>query len=101
MRIFKNNLVTNAQEPTTLEQGILDHVIIGAGFAGICMGIKLLEKKCTNFIILEKEAGVGGTWYKNTYPGAACDVPSHFYCYSFEPNPDWSQIYSSQQEIQA
>ncbi|MBL4740158.1 MAG: NAD(P)/FAD-dependent oxidoreductase, partial [Sneathiella sp.] len=101
MRTFKNSLDNDFQTQLTSKEAILDHVIIGAGFAGICMGIKLLEKNCDSFVILEKEAGVGGTWYKNTYPGAACDVPSHFYCYSFEPNPNWSQVYSSQQEIQA
>lgn len=77
----------------------LDVLVIGAGFSGICTGIKLLERGIRNFRIYEKSQGIGGTWYDNTYPGAACDVPSHFYCYSFEPNPDWSRIYSPQAEI--
>ena len=75
-------------------------LVIGTGFSGICCGIKLLEKGITNFRILEKSGGIGGTWWDNTYPGAACDVPSHFYCYSFEPNPDWTRVYSPQPEIQ-
>ncbi len=79
----------------------LDVLIIGAGFSGVCAAIKLLEKGITSFRIYEKSDGIGGTWYDNTYPGAACDVPSHFYCYSFEPNPRWSRVYSPQAEIQA
>ncbi len=78
----------------------LDVLVIGAGFSGICCGIKLLEKGISNFRIVEKSPGIGGTWWDNTYPGAACDVPSHLYCYSFEPNPNWSRIYSPGREIQ-
>ncbi|MEP3245610.1 MAG: NAD(P)/FAD-dependent oxidoreductase [Sneathiella sp.] len=80
-------------------QMILDVLVIGAGFSGICMGYRLLKEGMSNFVILEKTDGIGGTWYKNTYPGAACDVPSHFYCFSFAPNPDWSRVYSPQAEI--
>ena len=83
-------------------QGIdnpLDVMVIGAGFSGVCAGIKLLEAGISNFLIFEKSDAVGGTWFDNTYPGAACDVPSHFYCYSFEPNPNWSRVYSPQAEI--
>ena len=79
----------------------LDVLVIGTGFSGVCVGIKLLEKGISNFRIYEKSQGIGGTWYDNTYPGAACDVPSHFYCYSFEPNPNWSRIYSPRAEIQS
>jgi cation diffusion facilitator CzcD-associated flavoprotein CzcO len=85
----------------TSQKQPLDVLVIGAGFSGICAGIKLLEQGISNFRIYEKSEGIGGTWYDNTYPGAACDVPSHFYCYSFEPNPNWSRIYSPQAEIQA
>ncbi len=73
--------------------------MIGAGFSGICMGVKLLDANIQDFVILEQEKEVGGTWYKNRYPGAACDVPSHFYCFSFAPNPNWSHVYSPQPEI--
>lgn len=74
-------------------------VIIGTGFAGICMGIKLLEAGVSDFIILEKSSDIGGTWRDNTYPGAACDVISHLYSFSFEPNPGWSRMFAQQQEI--
>lgn len=79
----------------------LEVLVIGAGFAGVCAAIKLLEKGITNFRVYDKADGIGGTWWHNTYPGAACDVPSHFYCYSFEPNPEWSRRYAPQAEIQA
>lgn len=82
-------------------QAVLDVLVIGAGFAGICIGIRLLEAGLGNFRIFEKAPEVGGTWYFNSYPGAACDVASHFYCFSFEPNPDWSRKYSPWHEIQA
>lgn len=85
---------------TSTTENPLDVVVIGAGFSGVCAGIKLLEAGISNFRIYEKSEGIGGTWYDNTYPGAACDVPSHFYCYSFEPNPNWSRVYSPQAEIQ-
>ena len=79
----------------------LDVLIIGAGFSGICAGIKLLERGSTSFRLFEKSRAVGGTWWENRYPGAACDVPSHFYCFSFNPNPNWSRVYSPQAEIKA
>ncbi len=76
-------------------------LIVGAGFAGICMAIRLKQAGIESFTILEKSERVGGTWRENTYPGSGCDVPSHLYCYSFEPNPNWSRKYSGQAEIQA
>ena len=79
----------------------LDALVIGAGFAGICMGKRLLDAGITNFHIYDMARKVGGTWYWNSYPGAACDVMSHFYCFSFAPNPDWSRKYSPWNEIQA
>ena len=79
----------------------LDALIIGAGFAGICMGKHLLDAGISNFRIYDTAQKVGGTWYWNSYPGAACDVMSHFYCFSFAPNPDWSRKYSPWNEIQA
>jgi cation diffusion facilitator CzcD-associated flavoprotein CzcO len=74
--------------------------IIGAGFGGICMGIKL-RRAGIPFTILEKGDRVGGVWRDNTYPGAACDIPSHLYSYSFEPSHDWSRKYGTQPEIQS
>ena len=76
-------------------------VIVGAGFSGLCAGIQLREAGIENFVILEKANGVGGTWRDNTYPGAACDIPSHLYSYSFEPNAKWSRAYGGQPEILA
>ncbi|MDQ4071602.1 MAG: NAD(P)/FAD-dependent oxidoreductase, partial [Actinomycetota bacterium] len=75
-------------------------VIVGAGFSGLALGIRLLEKGIDDFAILERRDEVGGTWRDNSYPGCACDVPSHLYSFSFAPNPDWSHTYSRQPEIQ-
>jgi cation diffusion facilitator CzcD-associated flavoprotein CzcO len=74
--------------------------VIGAGFGGICMGIKL-RRAGIPFTILEKGDRVGGVWRDNSYPGAACDIPSHLYSYSFEPSHDWSRKYGTQPEIQS
>jgi cation diffusion facilitator CzcD-associated flavoprotein CzcO/acetyl esterase/lipase len=74
-------------------------LIVGAGFGGIGMGMTLKRAGIESFTILEKGEGVGGVWRDNTYPGATCDVPSHLYSFSFEPNPDWSARYSPQPEI--
>ena len=62
---------------------IYDVIILGAGISGLGSAYKLLENNNTSFIILEKSEGVGGTWRENTYPGLCCDVPSHFYSFSF------------------
>lgn len=77
----------------------VDIVVVGTGFAGVCMGIKLLENGFKDFLILERSDDVGGTWRDNTYPGAACDVHSHLYSYSFEPNPNWSRMFANHREI--
>ena len=73
--------------------------ILGAGLAGLCMGIRLRQEGIERFTIYEKADDVGGTWRENTYPGVACDVPSHLYSFSFEPNPKWSRRYSPGGEI--
>lgn len=73
--------------------------IIGAGFGGLGAGIRLRQAGVTDFVILERAASVGGTWRDNTYPGCACDVPSHLYSFSFAPNPHWSHSFSRQPEI--
>jgi len=77
----------------------LDVAIVGAGFGGIGLGIKLKQSGVTNFKIFEQASDVGGVWRDNVYPGAACDVPSHLYSFSFEPNPEWKNMYGGQQEI--
>ena len=74
-------------------------VIVGAGFGGIGMGIALKKAGFEDFVILDKGDDLGGTWRDNQYPGCACDVPSPLYSYSFELNPDWSQLFAPQQEI--
>jgi cation diffusion facilitator CzcD-associated flavoprotein CzcO len=75
--------------------------IIGSGFAGIGMAIRLKRMGITSFTVYEAAADIGGTWRDNTYPGAACDVPSHLYSFSFEPNPSWSRTFGQQGEILA
>lgn len=77
----------------------VDHLVVGAGFAGLAAAIKLDEAAERDFVVIEKGHDVGGTWHVNTYPGAECDVPSQFYSYSFALNPEWSKVYSPQQEI--
>jgi cation diffusion facilitator CzcD-associated flavoprotein CzcO len=76
-----------------------NQLIIGAGFAGICTAIQLKKEGFNNFIILERGSHLGGTWRDNNYPGAACDVESHLYSFSFEQNPNWSRVFGPQQEI--
>lgn len=73
--------------------------ILGSGFSGLGMAIRLKEEGIEDFVVLEREDDVGGTWKVNTYPGCACDVPSHLYSYSFALNPEWTDTYSKQPEI--
>ncbi len=84
--------MSEGQKPTV--------AVIGAGPGGIAMGVKLAEDGY-DFTIFDDAGGFGGTWRKNTYPGAACDVPSHFYSFSFALNPRWSKTYADQPEILA
>ena len=86
-------------DPASLPERV-EVAIVGAGFGGLCLAIKLLEEGIRDFVILEKGDEVGGTWRDNTYPGAECDVQSHLYSYSFEGKADWSQRYAGWQEIQ-
>jgi cation diffusion facilitator CzcD-associated flavoprotein CzcO len=73
--------------------------IVGAGFSGLGMAIRLKQQGMRDFVVLERRADVGGTWHDNTYPGCACDVPAHLYSFSFAPNPAWSRVYAPQPEI--
>ncbi|MGI8677763.1 MAG: flavin-containing monooxygenase [Jatrophihabitans sp.] len=75
-------------------------LVIGSGFAGLGAAIRLVKDGREDFLVIERGSEVGGTWRDNTYPGAACDVPSHLYSYSFELNPNWSRSFSPQPEIQ-
>ncbi len=77
----------------------VDVLIIGAGFAGIGSAIRLQQAGVKNVVVLEREATIGGTWRDNQYPGAACDIPSVLYSYSFAPKPDWTRAYSGSREI--
>ena len=88
--------------PAPAPESIRDYevAILGAGFGGLCMGIKLLEAGIRRFVILEQGREVGGTWRDNTYPGAACDVQSHLYSYSFATRAQWSERYAGWREIQ-
>jgi cation diffusion facilitator CzcD-associated flavoprotein CzcO len=81
-----------------------DHVriaIVGSGFSGLGMAIKLREAGIHDFVVLERDADIGGTWRDNTYPGCQCDVPSNLYSFSFAPNPSWTRTFPLQPEIQA
>jgi cation diffusion facilitator CzcD-associated flavoprotein CzcO len=78
-----------------------DVAIVGSGFSGLGMAIRLKQAGHDDFVVLERASEIGGTWQANTYPGCACDVPSHLYSFSFAPNPDWTQTYSTQPEIWA
>jgi cation diffusion facilitator CzcD-associated flavoprotein CzcO len=82
--------------------GHTDHiVIVGAGFAGLGMAIRLKQEGIDDFTIFERADRLGGTWRDNTYPGIACDIPSPLYSYSFEPNPGWTRLFAPQDEILA
>src|SRR5438477_765735 len=85
--------------PPQAEQ--LSILIIGSGFAGLCMGIQLRKAGIHSFTILERAPDIGGTWRDNHYPGCACDVPANLYSFSFAPNPGWTRAYAGQWEIQA
>jgi cation diffusion facilitator CzcD-associated flavoprotein CzcO len=73
--------------------------IVGTGFAGLGLAIRLKEAGIEDFVLIERADDVGGTWQANTYPGCQCDVPSHQYSFSFAPNPGWTRTYSRQPEI--
>ena len=79
----------------------IETLVVGSGFAGLGAAIRLEQEGLADYLVLERGSEVGGTWRDNTYPGAACDVPSHLYSYSFELNPRWSRSFSPQPEIQA
>lgn len=92
---FEGIMATQKKKPNTPSI-----VIIGTGFGGLGMAIQLKKAGIDSFTMLEKANNVGGTWRDNTYPGAACDVQSHLYSFSFEPKHDWSRKFGLQDEIQ-
>jgi len=86
-----------------MDDGV-EHVrvaVIGSGFGGLGAAVRLRREGITDFVVLERAQAVGGTWRDNSYPGCACDVPSHLYSFSFAPNPDWPRAFSGQQHIRA
>jgi len=90
---------TNTQQPNSATDRSLRFIVIGAGLSGVMSAIKLRQAGFTDIVVYEKAQRLGGTWRDNTYPGIACDIPSHFYSYSFAPNPEWSRRYSPGAEI--
>jgi cation diffusion facilitator CzcD-associated flavoprotein CzcO len=91
---------TRRSTKKAVERSHVGVLIIGSGFAGLGAAIRLRKDGRNDFLVIERGNEVGGTWRDNTYPGAACDVPSHLYSYSFELNPNWSRSFSPQPEIQ-
>ena len=91
----------NTTEARAINKRPLRFIIIGAGPAGILAAIRLTQAGFQDVVIYEKAHRLGGTWRDNTYPGVACDVPAHLYCYSFEPNPEWSRRFAPGVEILA
>ncbi|MFF1302241.1 flavin-containing monooxygenase [Streptomyces sp. NPDC058307] len=75
--------------------------VVGSGFAGLGAAVRLRREGVTDFVVLERAGSVGGTWRDNSYPGCACDVPSHLYSFSFAPHPDWPRTFSGQEHIRA
>lgn len=84
---------------TTTPSQSFDIVIVGSGFAGVAMAAQLKRRGIDDFVLLERADDIGGTWRDNTYPGAACDVPSPLYSFSFRLNPDWSRLFAPGHEI--
>jgi cation diffusion facilitator CzcD-associated flavoprotein CzcO len=84
---------------TTGDQHKIRVAIVGAGFGGLGMAIRLKQSGIEDFVVFERDEEVGGTWWANTYPGCQCDIPSHLYSYSFAPNAEWTRTYPLQPEI--
>lgn len=76
-------------------------LVVGSGFAGLCMGVRLKQAGIASFLILEKDAEFGGTWWANTYPGCAVDIPSHLYSFSFARKVRWSRRFAPRDELLA
>lgn len=91
-------LAAASHAPKTIDHEV---VVLGAGMSGLCAGVKLKRAGLHDFVILEKQPGLGGTWWDNTYPGAHVDVPAPAYSFSFAPNPGWTRRFPGAPEIQA
>lgn len=90
-----------APTPLALPATPVETLIVGSGFSGLCLAIKLHEAGRRDLVVLEKAESLGGTWRDNTYPGCACDVPSYLYSYSFAPSRRWTRMYAESAEIRA
>ncbi|RYD90507.1 MAG: NAD(P)/FAD-dependent oxidoreductase, partial [Sphingomonadales bacterium] len=108
--LFRSRAAWRAWPSTSLRETMVEAVqnkpksemkflVIGAGMAGILMGIRLKQAGYSDYLVVEMGDKVGGTWRANHYPGLHCDVPSHHYCYSFEPYAEWSEVFSCGPEI--
>lgn len=86
-------------DPTTSLPAHVDVLVVGAGFSGVGAAIRMSREGFDDFLVVDRGADVGGTWRDNDYPGAACDVPSHLYSFSFALNPGWTRTFSPQAEI--
>src|SRR5271170_5272325 len=93
-------MTENLSLGSSSEEIKVDTLIVGAGFSGLCMAIKLREAGMDSFLVIEKSEGIGGTWWENRYPGCACDIPSHLYSFSFDLNPQWTRMFAGWKEIQ-
>jgi cation diffusion facilitator CzcD-associated flavoprotein CzcO len=96
---WQPNRVCMAGDDMGTNRGMARIAIVGSGFSGIGLGVRLRQAGIHDFVILERADDLGGTWRDNTYPGCGCDVPSHLYSFSFAPNPRWSRTFSPQDEI--
>src|SRR5438552_415169 len=93
----RHNTPKAINDPAFSANGSALHVrvaILGAGFSGLGMAIRLKQTGRDDFIVVEQASEIGGTWRDNTYPGCACDIPSHLYSFSFALNPTWSHTFS-------
>ncbi|MEV6277123.1 NAD(P)/FAD-dependent oxidoreductase [Nocardia sp. NPDC051832] len=90
-----------AERPAAGERPDYEVVVIGAGFGGIGMGVELRKAGIHNFLIVDKNSDIGGTWHANTYPGVAVDIPSVYYSFSYEPPKQWSRMFAPGAEVKA
>jgi cation diffusion facilitator CzcD-associated flavoprotein CzcO len=93
--------VTTTPAPTGAAARHVRVGIVGAGFAGRGMAIRLKQEGIEDYVVWQRDADVGGTWWANTYPGCQCDIPSHLYSFAVAPNPEWRRMYAPQSEIEA
>jgi cation diffusion facilitator CzcD-associated flavoprotein CzcO len=99
LHVNPKQTISDEQSNDQLGRRHVQVVILGTGFSGLGMAIRLKQQGDENFVVLEQASAIGGTWRDNTYPGCACDIPSHLYSFSFALNPNWSRSYSPQREI--